>query len=116
MNCNNPYGTTMGMAEPNGMGYQGNVGYPQNMSYPTNMGYMGMDGYGYNQMMPQVSPGCNQVVQKCFVEEIPYYVGYNTHVVNNVVRRHIQIPVYSQSQETFYFDEWQSGCGCGCNR
>ena len=43
---------------------------------------------------------------------MPYYVGYNTHVVNNVVRRHIQIPVYSQSQETVYFDEWQNGCGC----
>ena len=38
------------------------------------------------------------------------------HVVNNVVRRHIQIPVYSQTQETIYFDEWQAGCGCGCNR
>ena len=35
------------------------------------------------------------------------------HVVNNVVRRHIQIPVYSQTQETVYFDEWQTGCGCG---
>ena len=35
------------------------------------------------------------------------------HVVNNVVRRHIQIPVYSQSQEVVYFDEWQTGCGCG---
>jgi adenosine deaminase len=32
------------------------------------------------------------------------------HVVNNVVRRHIQIPVYSQTQETIYFDEWQAGC------
>ena len=38
------------------------------------------------------------------------------HVVNNVIRRHIQIPVYSQTQETVYIDEWQTGCGCGCNR
>lgn len=35
------------------------------------------------------------------------------HVVNNVVRRHIQIPVYSQTQQTVYYDEWQPGCGCG---
>jgi hypothetical protein len=62
------------------------------------------------QMMPQSS--CNQVVQKQFVEEMPYYVDYHTHIVNNVVRKHIQIPVYSQSQETVYFDEWQMGCGC----
>ena len=36
------------------------------------------------------------------------------HMVNNVVRRHIQIqiPVYTQTQETVYFDEWQTGCGC----
>lgn len=35
------------------------------------------------------------------------------HVVNNVVRKHIQIPTYSQSQETVYHDEWEFGCGCG---
>jgi RNA polymerase sporulation-specific sigma factor len=38
------------------------------------------------------------------------------HVVNNVVRRHIQIPVYSQTQETIYFGKWQAGCGCCYNR
>ena len=124
MNYNNPYNMNMGMSDAmnmQSMGYTSNTGCGANMTmpttgYPTNMGYMpgyGMnDGFGCGQMMPPVLPGCNQVVQKCFVEEMPYYVGYNTHVVNNVVRRHIQIPVYSQSQETVYMDEWQTGCGC----
>ena len=102
MNCNNPYNTNMGMVEPTTM---------QGMGYMAGQGMYGA-GYG-NMMMPTQTPSCNQVVQKCFVEDIPYYVGYNTHVVNNVVRRHIQIPMYSQTQETVYFDEWQPGCGCG---
>ena len=122
MNYNNPYNPNMGMTDTMPCGSMSNPGYVPNMgimpnpSYTPNMGYMpgyGMnDGCGCGNMMPTVTPSCNQVVQKCFVEEIPYYVGYNTHVVNSVVRRHIQIPVYSQSQETVYFDEWQTGCGC----
>lgn len=37
-----------------------------------------------NQTMPLYpdcgsSCGCNQVVNKCFVEEVPYYVNYHTH-------------------------------------
>lgn len=107
MNFNNPYNPNMGMPDTTNMM---NMGYQQNMGYMQNQGMY--DGCGCNNMMPQVLPSCNQVVQKCFVEDMPYYVGYNTHVVNNVVRRHIQIPVYSQSQETVYFDEWQNGCGC----
>ena len=114
MNCNNPYNTNMGMVEPTNMQGMGYTNMP--MGYPSNMGYMAnpnMYGAGYGNMMMPPTSSCNQVVQKCFVEEIPYYVGYNTHVVNNVVRRHIQIPVYSQTQQTVYFDEWQTGCGCG---
>ena len=65
------------------------------------------------QYQTNAQSGCNQVVQNSFVEEMPYYVNYHTHVVNNVIRKHIQIPVYSQSQQTVYFDEWQQGCGCG---
>lgn len=111
MNYNNPYNPNMGMMDGMGMSNPGYAPYMGNMP-----NYAMPDGCGCNQMMPPVTPSCNQVVQKCFVEEIPYYVGYNTHVVNNVVRRHIQIPVYSQTQETIYFDEWQQSCGCGCNR
>ena len=107
MNCNNTYNPNMGMANATNMP---NMGYAGNVSYMPNQGMYDMCG---TNMMPQVMPGCNQVVQKCFVEDMPYYVGYNMHVVNNVVRRHIQIPVYSQSQEVVYFDEWQTGCGCG---
>lgn len=55
----------------------------------------------------------NQVVNKCFVEDVPYYVNYHTHCVNNVVRRHIQVPTYSTSEETVYYDEWNNSCGCG---
>lgn len=92
----------------NSFGYMGNVGTP----YPTQMGYL----------MPNSGTGCgcnnsvNQVVNKCFVEELPYYVNYHTHQINNVIRRHIQIPTFSTSEETVYFDEWQTGCNCGCNR
>ena len=53
--------------------------------------------------------------KSCFFSYMYDYLRH-PHVVNNVVRRHIQIPVYSQTQETIYFDEWQAGCGCGCNR
>ena len=121
-----PYAANMGQEQ-----YMGNVGTNPNMA---NMGmdympqqtmgsgcgcgaqtmdYMaqqpmayGMQGVGFGQ------PGCNQVVQQTCAVDMPYYVNYNTHVVNNVVRRHIQIPVYSQTQQTVYFDEWQTSCGC----
>lgn len=49
--------------------------------------------------------GCN-VVNKCFVEEVPHNVCCHTHVVNNVVRRHVFIPNYSESCETVYYDEF----------
>ena len=80
MNYNNPYNPNMGMMDTMNMSSSGcgcNTGYSTNMAA---MPMYGMnDGYAFNQMMPQVSPGCNQVVQKCFVEDIPYYIGYNTH-------------------------------------
>jgi hypothetical protein len=107
--------------------YMGNVGTNMpNMQAMPNMdcmqGQVPMQGCGMGMMqggcMSQqaMQPGCSQVVQQTCAVDMPYYVNYNTHVVNNVVRRHIQIPVYSQTQETIYFDEWQAGCGCGCNR
>ena len=115
--------------------YMGNVGTNMpNMQTMPNMDYMQgqmpmqgcgmgmMQGCGMGMMqggcMSQqaMQPACSQVVQQTCAVDMPYYVNYNTHVVNNVVRRHIQIPVYSQTQETIYFDEWQAGCGCGCNR
>jgi hypothetical protein len=103
---NTPYASNMSQE-----GYMGNVGMNPMMDYmqPQTMPYgMGMGGCGQQS--------CNQVVQQMATVDMPYYVNYNTHVINNVVRRHIQIPVYSQTQETIYFDEWQQGCGCGCNR
>lgn len=33
------------------------------------------------------------------------------HQVNNVVRRHIQVPTYSCSEQTVYYDEWPNSCG-----
>lgn len=125
-----PYSANMAQEQ-----YMGNVGTNMpNMQAMPNMDYMQgqmpmqgcgmgmMQGCGMGMMqggcMSQqaMQPACSQVVQQTCAVDMPYYVNYNTHVVNNVVRRHIQIPVYSQTQETIYFDEWQAGCGCGCNR
>ena len=125
-----PYSANMAQEQ-----YMGNVGTNMpNMQTMPNMDYMqgqmpmqgcgigAMQGCGMGMMqggcMSQqaMQPACSQVVQQTCAVDMPYYVNYNTHVVNNVVRRHIQIPVYSQTQETIYFDEWQAGCGCGCNR
>ena len=128
---NTPYATNMGTEQ-----YMGNVGTNPAMGYAPQTDYMPiqggcgcgmqtpfMGGYsqtGYGMGMPFIGgntqQGCGQVLQQTCAVDIPYYVNYNTHVVNNVVRRHIQIPVYSQTQETIYFDEWQAGYGCVCNR
>ena len=117
---NTPYATNMGQE-----GYMGNVGTTPNMGYANTMDYMqpscgcgmGSQMMGGGYMQPTMLPGygqggCGQVVQQTCAVDMPYYVNYNTHVVNNVVRRHIQIPVYTQTQETVYIDEWQTGCGC----
>ena len=116
-----PYATNIGQEQ-----YMGNVGTNPNMQTMDYMPQQAMAsgcgcgaqtmglGYGMGPMNPGFTqPGCNQVVEQTCALDIPYYVNYNTHVVNNVVRRHIQIPVYSQTQQTVYFDEWQTGCGCG---
>lgn len=49
---------------------------------------------------------CNQVVQQCFVEEVPHIINYNTHVVNNCVKKHVTIPRYTQTEETVLIDEY----------
>ena len=112
-----PYAANMAQEQ-----YMGNVGTNPNMMGMNTMGTMPTQnvgcgcGSGMNTMpmMNQqfMQPGCNQVLEQTCAVDMPYYVNYNTHVVNNVVRRHIQIPVYSQTQQTVYFDEWQTGCGC----
>ena len=51
----------------------------------------------------------NQVVQMCDVEDIPHYVNYHTHFVNNMVKRHVNIPTYSQSQENVIVNEYVNG-------
>ena len=113
-----PYASNMAQEQ-----YMGNVGTNPNMMGMNTPGFMPTQNTGcgcgtdmnimgmMNQQFAQ--PGCNQVVEQTCAVDMPYYVNYNTHVVNNVVRRHIQIPVYSQTQQTVYFDEWQTGCGCG---
>lgn len=49
---------------------------------------------------------CNQVVNKCFVQDVPHYINYHTHVVNNCVRRHMNVPTYSMSESVQEFDEF----------
>ena len=113
-----PYAANMAQEQ-----YMGNVGTNPNMMGMNTMGTMPTQNVGCGcgsgmNTMPMLNqqfmqPGCNQVLEQTCAVDMPYYVNYNTHVVNNVVRRHIQIPVYSQTQQTVYFDEWQAGCGCG---
>ena len=102
---------------------------------------------GCNQGCPQAVPSyqqCNQVVQTCNVQDVPHVINYHTHVVNNCIKRHINVPTYSASQETVMQDQYvdgapmygqpmysqtpvqnpmfgqmptlgnQMGCGCGC--
>ena len=52
---------------------------------------------------------CNQVVQTCNVEDVPHYTNYHTHVVNNCVKRHINIPTYSTSAENVMINEYVQG-------
>ncbi len=64
----------------------------------------------YNCGCPTNNIGCgyNQVINKCFVSDVPHYVNYNTHVVNNCIKRHYIVPTYSTTEETKYFDEYQT--------
>ncbi|UKI49175.1 MAG: hypothetical protein L6U99_10475 [Clostridium sp.] len=43
----------------------------------------------YNCGCPTNNIGCgyNQVINKCFVSDVPHYVNYNTHVVNNCIKK-----------------------------
>ena len=52
---------------------------------------------------------CNQVVHTCNVQDVPHYTNYHTHVVNNCIKRHINIPTYSTSTENVYLDEYVQG-------
>lgn len=58
-----------------------------------------------NNMSPTYNC-CNQVVNKCYYEDIPHYTNYHTTVVNNCIRRHINIPTFTQSEEVVYTDEY----------
>lgn len=57
---------------------------------------------------PQPEMYYNNVVKKCFVEEVPHVVNYNTHVVNECVKKHITIPKYTTTEETLFIDEYQT--------
>lgn len=52
---------------------------------------------------------CYNVVQTCNVEEVPHYTNYHTHVVNNCIKRHINIPTYSTDSETVIINEYVEG-------
>lgn len=60
---------------------------------------------GCNQPVPEMY--YNNVVKQCFVEEVPHVVNYNTHVVNECVKKHITIPKYTCTEETVCIDEYQ---------
>ena len=49
---------------------------------------------------------CKQIVQTCNVEEIPHYINYHTHIVNNHVKKHINVPTYSMSEENIILNEY----------
>lgn len=61
---------------------------------------------------PQAVPTfqcCNQVVNRCNVQDVPHITNYHTHVVDNCVRRHINIPQYTTSESVQVFDEFVQG-------
>ena len=65
-----------------------------------------------NGMCPPATPTyncCNQVVNKCYVQDIPHYTNYHTTVVNNCVRRHINVPTFTQSEEVVVTDQYVDG-------
>lgn len=49
---------------------------------------------------------CNQVVQTYNVEDVPHYTNYHTHIINNCIKRHINVPTYSQSAENVLINEY----------
>lgn len=54
-------------------------------------------------------PCCNNtynVVETTNVEDIPYYTNHHTHIINNCIKRHINIPTYSCDAETVVLDEY----------
>ena len=73
------------------------------------MNFMGskQESCGCNQYVtPSTYQQYNQVVQTCNVEEIPHVIDYHTHVVNNFIKRHVNIPTYSQSYENVVINEY----------
>ena len=63
------------------------------------MNFMGSNYSTYGCQTQPTFEQCKQVVQTCNVEEVPHYINYHTHVVNNLVKKHINIPTYSVSEE-----------------
>lgn len=51
---------------------------------------------------------CNQVVNKCFYCDVPHYINYNTHTINNCIKRHYNVPTYSNTYETVYLDTYMN--------
>ena len=63
---------------------------------------------GCSMSMPTTNQ-YNQVLQTCNVEEVPHYQGIHTHVINNCIKKHINIPVYSTSSENVVINEFVQG-------
>ena len=57
------------------------------------------------QTMPTFQQ-CNQVVYTCNVEEVPHFIDYHTHIVNNHIAKHVNIPTYSTSEENVLINEY----------
>ncbi len=54
-------------------------------------------------------PYYNQVLNTCNVEMIPHYTNYHTTHVNNCIKRHVNIPVFTESYETVFTNEYVEG-------
>lgn len=115
------------------MNYNPPYGYNKSVDFDTPMGELNanttcqnMNSYNYGQNYgcgcPTSYPTydcCNNVVETCNVEQIPHYVNYHTHVVNNCIKRHINVPTYSTSSEVRIINEYQApyqSVGLGTNQ
>lgn len=73
------------------------------------MNFMGNNSGTCGCKCPTVPPTyqqCYQVVQTCNVEEVPHMINYHTHMVNNCIKKHVNIPTYTVSEESVLFNEY----------
>lgn len=63
------------------------------------------DGIGCAPTYPTYQ-NCNQVVQTYNVQDVPHYVNYNTHVINNCIKRHVNVPTFTQTSENVMINQY----------